>query len=662
MQKVLDLLEKHVQWLVLGLGAAFVLFMIYSYVITPPAHVEIGTSGMRTASDVDSTILETVGNELERMVGSPYGDPIPVQQFDQQFADTIGNVGVVHRDLANMIPGVPEGPSETPLPGLPEPGPEKAPLANVQLPVLPLANPYTHPASVIPGRSMVQMPVDPNAAAVNGAPAVPVFDENGNPMMGGVNGQPGGLQPPSDRDWATAFFVVHMKDLVVAWRNAGIVLPKVPQSAQETMFLGVVTEREEQTGIDEKGQPTWGNLTQVKPLSTVQLTPLPANNAPPAAQFLFSDWASKNQANILQPPFYVVTGGDPWHMPGETVAPVIDPAAAAAQPGEAPAMTPQEIAAQKRQQQQQEARERAQQAAQQREAEKRSKQPGTAGPGGPPGGPTRRTRPPGSGGSYQVADPRRPVARPTGPGGPPGYPTGYPPTGFPPGYPTGNVPGRPPMGANPNDPNAAKTAPDGAFIPGMVGVPGAGGAPGAAMNNIVIWVHDDTVQPGKTYRYRIKYILKNPVYNTKNLAAPAIAQQFAIPSQPCAWTEPVTIATRTQYFIVGAFPTRNTVKVAVYRWQEGRLNYKEFTVQPGDTIGANDGAIDYSTNQTVVDVREDTSVLVMDDKGQLKSRSFSADQKDPELKKLQQQANPAAAPAAAAVAPGAGGMNFPPMR
>ena len=36
MQKVIDFLEKHVQWVALGLGGLFLLLMVYLYVLTPP--------------------------------------------------------------------------------------------------------------------------------------------------------------------------------------------------------------------------------------------------------------------------------------------------------------------------------------------------------------------------------------------------------------------------------------------------------------------------------------------------------------------------------------------------------------------------------------------------------------------------------------------------
>jgi hypothetical protein len=49
MQKVVELLEKHVQWVALGLGVVWLLLMTWTYVINPPAEVTIGSETLRSA-------------------------------------------------------------------------------------------------------------------------------------------------------------------------------------------------------------------------------------------------------------------------------------------------------------------------------------------------------------------------------------------------------------------------------------------------------------------------------------------------------------------------------------------------------------------------------------------------------------------------------------
>ena len=48
---------------------------------------------------------------------------------------------------------------------------------------------------------------------------------------------------------------------------------------------------------------------------------------------------------------------------------------------------------------------------------------------------------------------------------------------------------------------------------------------------IDIIAHDDTCEPGKTYHYRIRYQVLNPLFGMLNMVKnPAMAQQFSLPS------------------------------------------------------------------------------------------------------------------------------------
>ena len=80
MQKVLDLLEKHVQWVALGLGALWLLFMAWSYVINPPAKVTIGSADLK-AADVDEYTLKNAVGPLENEMKP--GKEVPAMQVDQ---------------------------------------------------------------------------------------------------------------------------------------------------------------------------------------------------------------------------------------------------------------------------------------------------------------------------------------------------------------------------------------------------------------------------------------------------------------------------------------------------------------------------------------------------------------------------------------------------
>lgn len=650
MQKVVEFLEKHVQWVALSLGGVFVLYMIYSYVLTPPATVEIAGKTL-TAGEVDDYIRTETAEPLALRMKSTTPIDVNVQEFDKGFLATIANDGVKYAAL-DFLPPVPrtggDG-GEIKGPGTDPNNPPQI-AGDVTLPVPPKAVPF----EVKPGRSMVVLSgiggLDANGMPVAAAaPVVVAGADPANPFAVPVAADPAiaGAAAPADRDWVTAFFKVSMADLDKAWKDAKLVPPAVPQAARQTAFLQVIMEREEQTGVDAAGKPVWGNRTTVKPLANIaNHPPLPDPAMPPAVQLQHLQWADKNQAGILQPSFYMVASGDNWAGPGAPVVPV----GAVGQnifddPNAGPGLTPPTgattdpkaaaAAAIKAERDAERARKKA--AADAKREQQRQPQQRRGGAGDrPPGMP-----------NFQVYDPNRPNARPGG-----GYPpTGYPgATGYPgmPGYPTGMNPG-----GQPGFPGQPAGAPAAVPTP----VPQSQFIPAAGLPDLTIWSHDDGVEAGKTYRYRIRYAIKNPVYNTNNVAAPAISGVFAVvqdEKQASDWTGPVSIAARTQYFLASVYQNKATVKV--FRWQEGRQNAKEFTVFPGDLVGAKDGPIDFSTGVTLVDVRDGGTVLLMDPRTGLFSRSFDSDKRNPDLKKLETESTggnaAAAGPGGAPVAAG----------
>jgi hypothetical protein len=171
---------------------------------------------------------------------------------------------------------------------------------------------------------------------------------------------------------------------------------------------------------------------------------------------------------------------------------------------------------------------------------------------------------------------------------------------------------------------------------------------------IVGWAHDDTCEAGKTYRYRVTYKLKSPVWNTQNMTKPQeLADKFWIESKASEWGEPVKVESLSHFWVVRPAFRGESAQVQVFRFSGGQLRTKVFEVSPGDAIGGPDGDIDYGTGWTMVDMPTDARgeryVLLMDPHGRLQARDFRADQADPKYKEMLQQAN------AAAAANGAGG-------
>ena len=51
-----------------------------------------------------------------------------------------------------------------------------------------------------------------------------------------------------------------------------------------------------------------------------------------------------------------------------------------------------------------------------------------------------------------------------------------------------------------------------------------------ALGNVDIWAHDETAQPGRTYRYRLRAVIKNPVYDTNIGSKPEMNQAPYLPA------------------------------------------------------------------------------------------------------------------------------------
>src|SRR4051812_14670882 len=84
MQKVTDFLEKHVQWLALGLGVLWLLFMVWGYVIKPPAEVEIAGTPLKAGS-VDQFTLEKAAKPLDAETKPKDPPPMHVDPFAEKW-------------------------------------------------------------------------------------------------------------------------------------------------------------------------------------------------------------------------------------------------------------------------------------------------------------------------------------------------------------------------------------------------------------------------------------------------------------------------------------------------------------------------------------------------------------------------------------------------
>jgi len=186
--------------------------------------------------------------------------------------------------------------------------------------------------------------------------------------------------------------------------------------------------------------------------------------------------------------------------------------------------------------------------------------------------------------------------------------------------------------------------------------PAAPFAPSSVNQDIVGWLYDDTVLPEKTYRYRVRYRILNPLFNATvpgvNLDLTRI---FALVGEDSTvWSEPVTLQPETFIYVINSAqtplnPQAGSARISIYRWQGGSVRSTVDTYRVGDPIGIKSGEIDFQTDWTLAEVRVDSTnpsksfALLMSKDGQIKRLPAINVSDDPKLQDLDNQAKNAAA-------------------
>ncbi|MBW8001861.1 MAG: hypothetical protein FVQ80_07535 [Planctomycetes bacterium] len=137
--------------------------------------------------------------------------------------------------------------------------------------------------------------------------------------------------------------------------------------------------------------------------------------------------------------------------------------------------------------------------------------------------------------------------------------------------------------------------------------------------SLVFWAHDDTVEEGKRYRYRIRLGVFNPIAGTNQFVKEDEDKKYStILWTDFSETEAVEIPQRLIMFAREIQEKSNTVTIQVSRYVLGYWYSKDFMVQPGEVIGraveyepedefeesfvTTPEVINYSTNTLLVDV------------------------------------------------------------
>jgi hypothetical protein len=143
----------------------------------------------------------------------------------------------------------------------------------------------------------------------------------------------------------------------------------------------------------------------------------------------------------------------------------------------------------------------------------------------------------------------------------------------------------------------------------------------AVDDEMLVWTHDLSVEPGATYRYRCTVHLYNPLFaRSRQLleAQQERARSFTIESLTSDWSSPVEISPPVEFYVVRASEEGGSlglgeVRVEMYRYFNGSRRSTQFSVQPGEQIGRTitvpggdrPVAVDFSTDWYLVDVVAD---------------------------------------------------------
>jgi hypothetical protein len=582
MQKVLDFLEKNVQWLVLGLGAAVFLLMVWWYVIQPPVTVQASGETLMPGDMDQKTVQGPVSNFKQAIARPAEVDMTPpdyIREFHTRANQSAGEAYVM---LPKLTPRV------FPLPDVlgPREGGD-TPVIDKKVPQLPVLAAAT-PAGGNNGMSVIMLP-DPKSKARQqrlGAQAA--------------------AQPVDmievDKAWVTQSFEIDIEKLQENFKKVFADNDQLPPSVYETQVVYVELIREEKLP-----NGSWGNRASIKPLAIHEVPEFPSNLRDQQKALEFDTWAREHASLITNPPFYQVAEGkgDPWVEPGMEVSAVSAPApapSAASAPRQPRYPAPGGYG-----------------------GYGRGPYGGYGGGGyggyggggyggygrGAPGG----RRPP----SRAMQDQGRPYSPPGYGGYPGGYGGGYPGGyggygggrgGYPGGYGGyGRMPYGMPYGMPPGQQQQQAVMAEGAFNVTQVN------------QDIRVWAHDDTVESGKTYRYAIHYYLRNPLFNTFGIAEKKeLSEQYALKSDLSKWSDQVKITPKVNFFLAAV--GKDNAKFDVFTWQKGNWRKKSIQRSPGDLIP--------DTTWTLVDTRKEGNenyILLVNQGGQIQRRDFSTDRK-----------------------------------
>lgn len=681
MQQYLQLLEKHVEKVILGLAGVFTLYMLYAYMISSPYQIEFAGKKVVPAA-LHGEILDSAKG-LEVAVRNATGDSAPVEKFSDKLQAALSRGIFADATVSESVRRTVAFGTDIAVKGMEEADDAGGPIALVR----PLAPSQPR---FVQGRSSI-VPKQAELTAAAASPNAPgtgrgTGTRGGALAPGGTGDEPekAAGPPPVEDSWVTIasyFDVSGQRDAMAKARYRS--------HLQKAEFVGMDVERRERQSDGQWSE--WKPVPSGMAMPKVEI-PEPAIDDAGVlknreALNAMRAQVRAEQARLMQPPFFEVKDGEQWStppLPGheppveEEVkkAPVVKP------PKDEP---PPNV----------------------RQQGTGGRVPSVAGGGGGRGGRGGGAGPRGGGRGFQPTDDpaAKEEARKQAKSDLDEARKMMQAKEYDAALDLANAV-KENSEATPQQTNQAEAiiadamkkleAASGEGAPGVGLAGGGGGRFGGARGGrgqadpdvpkitlitnpegkkeTAVWFHDDSVEPGKTYQYRTRVRLWNRyVGDMKALQNPQEARSAIIAGDWSPISDDITIRPLRHFFVSAGRAGEGKASVEVWTRHNGKWVEKKFEVGPGDRIGGpadvdlgeeNEAGkkkktpVDFSTNAIVVDIRtamakvrtpakgnsfrvdeRESIILTYIDPadGQVKERVQIAERHDPDKKRIERE-------------------------
>ena len=185
---------------------------------------------------------------------------------------------------------------------------------------------------------------------------------------------------------------------------------------------------------------------------------------------------------------------------------------------------------------------------------------------------------------------------------------------------------------------------------------------------VQVWLHDTTCPPNRTFRYRVRIEVLNPLFGRAAAVEKPDDAKTLVLTAESPWSEPVTIKPPLEYFLVDASEKTGRIKFDIYRMSLGQWLHHRGSFTLGDRLGetktvqllnplddeTSEEQVAFDTGCILVDCdfdknvggggigRKSIEVTLLTPEGDLVIRDQQTDKKSKQHRELQDEADAAA--------------------